>query len=396
MSALTIPARADGADAAAASMAKRAVAAKQSGAAAAAAGGARGAGGAPGAPAPATALSHPLPAKDAWASLLKFEPFQANKGTGLLRLAIPRKAAFQLASPDAPLTARPVGPPLETFDVAKLMDPTHNKGGMRIAVDMTPALWESLSGLDAVFDDAILAQPDKVLTERQMKSLRENSDSFLDLVRSRLAKTKPDGTPDLGLVTFRVMHRGEEVTGFETKQGNKGTYVSKTLWAPRETPLSDAATTFGMVRGGGGQFCRKLRHKGGFRPVGPGDFTGGKLHSFMVVPTHWASTNNGNFTVAVKVVDCIFENVDTVHLAPAGMVENNDFDDEEEAHAGDKRRAEDDGGAPAAHRPYNAVAGALAYEASLAEEAAAAAEDAMAANAAADAEAAVGGGGGGA
>jgi hypothetical protein len=280
-----------------------------------------------------------MPTDGDWSNIIEFKPVEKGATVGLINFSssfASRPSGIRLIEKgDEPITARTVQVPLECYTIDQVMQ--KGKGHLVMSIELTPRLWTLFNGLDKAFDTFMVENRTKLFTAADAAFIEKDPSSITLKHPKPLARFNADGTPAYGsLLRLRIMGRGSEISELETKDGREGQYVSNIKYKPRIEPLG-SATHFAMVTGeeaGTIMVCETMRierpadHKpqpGEYRTryVGPGDFTGGVLHSCIIKPSHWAIVN-GAATICIALVSCIFKNVKKTAELPEGFAVKND------------------------------------------------------------------------
>jgi hypothetical protein len=177
----------------------------------------------------------------------------------------------------------------------------------------------------------------KLFSKQDAEYLKKDPSSILLKHPKPLARFTADNSPDYNsIVRFRVTGRGAEVSAIVCANGRPEKVQYKELTGV----LPGNATRFAMINGNvvNGRKCisttirreKYAKAEPKTRVIGPGDFTGGLIHSARFNISHW-SLVNGSASIILRMTDIVFENVvKTVDVPKGFILQNEGVEDEEE------------------------------------------------------------------
>jgi len=281
-------------------------------------------------------MAHILPSKKDWKKVIQFQPAKKGDTTGLVNILGGVNSIELIGKGQPPVECYPVTMPLECTSVAEVMG--KGRGNLSFAIKMTPAIWESMHGLDLELQDHAIENADKLFSTKDAEFIRKDRTAIALKHPKPLARYNADGTPNFStLLRFRVAGRGAEVESFDIKETQQGSYTSNVIYKDQVESLPPNSTRFVIVTGttmsGAKTVATLLRRRGTLAPgepkmryVGPGDLRAGLIHSLKFTVSHFALVN-GAMSCCLRAREIIFENVEPAAILPEGFVIANETDD---------------------------------------------------------------------
>jgi len=270
-----------------------------------------------------------------WLDAIEFKQPQEHDTVGLVNMKLGYGSSFQLiGEDDEPVSARSILTPFECLTVEDFN--SKGKGQLTLPVSLSVKIWKSLHCLDKVFDQFMLTNAKKLFSKQDAEYLKKDPSSILLKHPKPLARFTADNSPDYNsIVRFRVTGRGSEVTSIVCSNGRP----EKVLYKELTSVLPANATRFAMINGNvvNGRKCisttirrdKYAKAEPKTRVIGPGDFTGGLVHSARFNISHW-SLVNGSASIILRMTDIVFENVVKSVDVPKGFILQNEGAEEEE------------------------------------------------------------------
>lgn len=271
-----------------------------------------------------------------WLDAIEFKQPQEHDTVGLVNMKLGYGSSFQLiGEEDEPVSARTILTPFECLTVEDFLS-SKGKGQLTLPVALSVKIWKSLHCLDKVFDQFMLSNAKKLFSKQDAEYLKKDPSSILLKHPKPLARFTADNSPDYNsIVRFRITGRGAEVSSIVCANGRP----EKVLYKELTSVLPANATRFAMINGNvvNGRKCisttirreKYAKAEPKTRVIGPGDFTGGLIHSARFNISHW-SLVNGSASIILRMTDIVFENVTKSVDVPKGFILQNEGAEEEE------------------------------------------------------------------